>query len=82
MEALYFLFLVLVLIVVARIFFSMLPERVMPLACPSCHHDGGEDLVGNPRAWWRGRRDDLVYCRSCGRRYKEHPDGSLVEVRD
>ncbi len=54
----------------------------MPFACPACFYGGDRDLADQPRAWFRTLSADRVRCRECGKTFREHPNGSLVEERD
>jgi hypothetical protein len=62
--------------------FGMMDDHVMPFGCPACYYDGDHDLADQPRPWYRRHHAGGVYCRSCHTRFKEHPNGALVEDRD
>jgi hypothetical protein len=51
--------------------------EVMPGSCPGCHQS-----VQPPARWYGVLPDHRISCRYCGRRYKEHPNGTIVEDRD
>jgi hypothetical protein len=64
------------------IFRDMTGTDVMPLSCASCHFGGDDDLGGSRRPWYVDEQGDHVHCRRCGARFREHPNGTLVEDRD
>lgn len=73
-----FLFLAGAVIMLFLVFVGMVDAEVMPFCCPACFADGDERI-----RWYRVvDRAGRVRCRSCGARFKEHPDGSLVADRD
>jgi len=57
---------------------ELIGTEVMPLSCAHCHFGGDEDIAGQPRRWYTDHGDH-VNCRHCGTRFKEHPNGTLVE---
>lgn len=78
MSLLTIVFIVGAIAVFAWIFFGMLDERVMPFSCPRCHAGSDETIAGTSVPWYREHRGG-VECRSCYTRFREHPNGSLVE---
>lgn len=81
MIVLVFVFFVAAILTALTIYFGMLDAHVMPWSCPACYHGADEDIVGEYRHWYEAYRS-YVRCRWCGTRFKEHPDGSLVQERD
>jgi hypothetical protein len=75
-------FLVASVIMLFVVIFGMMDDHVMPFGCPACYYDGDHDLADQPRPWYRPIGEGRVYCRYCHKRFKEHPNGSLVEDRD
>lgn len=59
----------------------------LPSRCPRC---GAPDEDVSVRKsgiavysrWYRERGDKGLQCRHCGTRFKDHPNGTLVEDRD
>jgi hypothetical protein len=65
----------------AIVFVTMTDSEVMPLGCPRCHAGSEQPVGGVSIPWyqaWRGQ----VRCRHCLTRFREHPNGTLVEDRD
>jgi hypothetical protein len=78
-SVLVWLFILASVLVIAMVMFGTMHELVMPLSCPSCHHDGGEAIAGQHLHWYRELdRGGRVRCTQCGVVFKEHPNGSLV----
>lgn len=76
-----YLFLLAAIAVFLMIGLSMMDDRVLPWTCPSCFAGWDDDLLGRYRPWWEARRGDRVRCRTCGSRFRESPNGTLVEDR-
>ncbi|MGE5186418.1 MAG: hypothetical protein ACM31C_30390 [Acidobacteriota bacterium] len=75
------LFILIVAIVFLIVMGGMAGSDLMPLACPACYWGGDRSLAGEPRSWFSRASAERVSCRNCGKRFREHPDGSLVEDR-
>lgn len=54
----------------------------MPFTCPACFYGGDRDLADQARAWFTKLSAERVRCRHCGKTFREHANGSLVEERD
>ncbi len=76
------LFILVIGIVVLVVLGGMIGSDMMPFACPACFWGGDRSLADEPRPWYARAGSDRVRCRNCGKHFKEHPDGSLVEDRD
>ncbi len=76
------LFILVVAIVFLIVLGGMLGSDVMPFACPACFWGGDRSIADEPLPWFRRESRERVRCRHCGKHFKEHPDGSLVEDRD
>ncbi len=77
------LFIIASVVVGAIIYFGMLDEHAMPLACPVCAYGGGENFAGRSDCWYRTTdRHGRVRCQNCGTRFREHADGMLVRDPD
>jgi hypothetical protein len=76
------LFIIGTVVIVVRILAWGLDAQVMPLSCPRCYEGGDTDLADAPRSWYVVVSNERVRCRHCHTRFKEHPNGSLVEDRD
>jgi len=77
-----FLVVAAVILVVALVFFEVHDAQVMPWSCPACHAGADENIAGEYRHWYVAERDGRVRCRNCQTRFEEHPNGSLVKVRE
>jgi hypothetical protein len=77
-----FLFIVAAIVACLLIYFGMLDAEVMPWACPACYAGSDENIAGVRRPWYVPERSGRVRCRACYARFRERPDGTLVEVRD
>jgi hypothetical protein len=62
------------------VFFGTVHAEAMPWSCPACYRGSDEDLAGQWIPWYDSSKYG-VRCRWCGTRFKEHPDGTLVEDR-
>jgi len=75
------LFVIAAVILILTIMIQMATTDAMPWTCAKCFYPGDDDQLGRHRPWYsqteRGYR-----CVHCGARFKEHPDGTLVEDRD
>ncbi len=76
------LFMLVVALVLLMVWGSTVGNDAMPFSGPGGFHGGDRDLVDESRTWYARVGPGRVLCRSCGRLFKEHPDGSLVEDRD
>jgi len=81
-QLLLWLFIIGTAVIVVRLVAWVFWTRSMPWSCPSCFFGGDTDLADQPREWYVELWGGLVQCRQCGARFKEHPNGMLVEDRD
>ena len=83
-----FLYIVIAVALFVAVAWSMTPADVMPSSCPSCMNGARRDLFEEDTlvpllrdAWYRRNSDGSVRCWACGKRFREHPNGTLVEDR-
>lgn len=82
MTVLAILFVIAAVVMAWVVVYGMMDAHVMPMACPHCHHGSDENVAGEHRPWYVRSDAEHARCRWCGTRFREHPNGSLVEDRD
>jgi hypothetical protein len=58
----------------------------MPSKCPRCgnvdENISSESVVSSYNLWYRSAPDGTYRCRYCHTRFRDHPNGTLIEDRD
>ncbi len=78
---------VLAVVLYLAVFASMTGTDTMPAACPACMNYGRfvqiyDDAPLPSNETWYVRIDAAhVRCSTCGKHFREHPNGTLVEDR-
>jgi hypothetical protein len=77
------LFMIAAVLLMLAIMIQMADTHAMPWTCAYCYYSGDDDDndIGRHRPWYRETARGYR-CVRCGARFKEHPDGALVEDRD
>ena len=77
------LFIVGTAVILWKMFFESLGDH-MPGSCPRCGQPD-EPLtasgIGGYKRWYHRAPGDRFQCRSCMTRFKNHPNGTMVEDR-
>ena len=77
-----YVFIIVAILVGLVILIDQMPDKLMPLSCPTCYAGWSEDILGRPQPWYVRERHGRARCRMCHARFKEHPDGTLRPDRD
>lgn len=72
---------IIVAIVMTVMILASAEEEPLPWACPVCYVGWERDILGQYQPWYVREDGDRVRCRRCARRFRETPNGTLVEER-
>jgi len=76
-----YFFIIAAILVFLWIVLSMIDDKFMPWTCPACYSASGRDEIGEYRTWYVSGRHGRIQCKACGARFKESPNGVLVDDR-
>jgi hypothetical protein len=79
------LFIVGTAVLLWKMFFESLGDQ-LPGACPRCGKtdeplQGAGTIIGGYRRWYHQTPGQRIRCRVCMTKFKNHPNGTLVEDR-